>query len=71
VNELQNDVNLLIVTAVEGYSAKHNLPTDVALKRLRDAKAISAIRRNYESLHTQSIYESIDFVDDFVNRNFA
>jgi hypothetical protein len=66
-----HDENLMVVSAVEGFSAHHKLPSAAAFLLLNQTGAISSIRKNYESLHTQSLDEVVDFVEDYFVNNFS
>ncbi|MDR2608040.1 MAG: DUF3791 domain-containing protein [Treponema sp.] len=64
----ERDQNLMIVTAVEGYSQRHNMaPADV-LKLFLQHNITGLIRSQYNTLHTQSLDESIFFAEDILKR---
>ena len=67
------DENLLIVCAVEGYTHRHNMTTSETLKLFREYGVTNAIRKCYNTLHTQDIDETVYFAEDYklVSRKFS
>jgi hypothetical protein len=64
----ERDQNLMLVAAVEGYSQRYKMePCDV-LKLFIKNNINGLIRSQYETLHTQSLDESISFAEDILNR---
>lgn len=62
------DTNLLIVTAVEGYAQNHQMSESEVYADFVKYKIISLIRNQYEALHTQSLEETVNFVEDVMSR---
>ena len=62
----QRDENLMIVTAVEQYAQKHNIPTAVSYALFRKHGINTLIRRHYNALHTQPLDESYYFAEDIL-----
>ena len=62
------DENLIVVAAIEGYSSKHNLPTDVVFDLFDKNDVIKLLRSQYAVLHTQSMDESVCFAEDILVR---
>lgn len=62
------DMNLLVVEAVEGYAYRHNVSTRDTYLLFKDNNIICLLRENYGILHTQSMEESIYFVEDILRR---
>jgi len=64
--DIKRDLNLLFVYAVEGFSHRHNLAEKDVLILFRKHGINELIRRNYNTLHTQDIDESISFAEDIL-----
>jgi len=67
MTETERDQNLMLVYAVEGYSQRHNLPEKDTLALFRKHGINQLIRKNYNTLHTQSLDESISFAEDILS----
>lgn len=68
MNREENDKNLLIIEALEGFAFNHNISSSEALIIFQKYNLIDLIRSQYDVLHTQSLEESIKFVEDVVRR---
>ncbi|MCL1836006.1 MAG: DUF3791 domain-containing protein [Treponema sp.] len=64
MSERERDQNLMLVYAVEGYSWRHNLPERDVVALFRKYGINDLIRKNYNTLHTQDMDESIAFAED-------
>ena len=67
MTEIEHDQNLMIVYAVEGYSLRHNLPEIDVFKLFNKYGINQLIRKNYNTLHTQDLDESISFAEDILS----
>jgi hypothetical protein len=67
MTEIERDQNLILVYAVEGYSWRHNLPEKDVMALFRRHGVNDLIRKNYNTLHTQDIDESISFAEDVLS----
>jgi hypothetical protein len=56
----------MVTSAVIDYADNHDLAAVDALNRLKRQGALAALRANYNTLHTQSLSESEDFVEDYM-----
>ena len=54
----------MLVAAVEGYSFKHNIGAKDAFDLFRQHGVFDLIRSQYDTLHTQSLDESVSFAED-------
>jgi hypothetical protein len=54
----------MIVAAVEGYAFRHNMEEKDVFDLFRQHDVCNLIRSQYETLHTQSLNESISFAED-------
>ncbi|AOR24136.1 DUF3791 domain-containing protein [Clostridium taeniosporum] len=68
MNGIEHDKNLLVIEAIEGFAYNHNLSSSEALDIFNKYDIIKLIRSQYDVLHTQSLEESINFVEDVVRR---
>ena len=62
------DANLLVVTAVQGYAANHQLNEQEAYTILSEHDMLSLVREHYDVLHTQPLEETVAFVEDVMRR---
>jgi len=60
--------NLLVVVAVEEYARRHGISASEALGLFLKFDITNLIRQCYETLHTQDIYECVDFAEDIIKR---
>ena len=64
----ENDTNLLIIEAIEGFAFNHNISSINAFNIFEKYDLFKLIRSQYDVLHTQSLDESIEFIEDVVRR---
>ncbi|MDR1963376.1 MAG: DUF3791 domain-containing protein [Planctomycetaceae bacterium] len=69
MNTDKRDENLLVVVAVEEYARRHQMPAAAVLQLFDKHGVLPLIRRNYGTLHTQDLYETVTFAEDVVQRN--
>ncbi|MFV0343974.1 MAG: DUF3791 domain-containing protein [Anaerocolumna sp.] len=62
------DKNLIIVEAIEGYAYNHNMKASDVFELFLDNGILFLLRTQYKALHTQSLEESIYFVEDVLRR---
>ena len=67
----EREENLLIVVAVEEYSRRHKITGNETLKLFQKFGVIDSIRQCYDTLHTQDIYECVEFAEDILKRKSA
>ncbi|MCL2721846.1 MAG: DUF3791 domain-containing protein [Treponema sp.] len=63
--------NLLIVVAVEEYSRRHGISANETIKLFKEYGIFDSIRQCYDTLHTQDIYECVEFAEDILKRKSA
>ena len=63
---IERDQNLMLVYAVEGYSWRHNLSEKETIALFQKHGINELIRKNYNTLHTQDLDESISFAEDIL-----
>jgi hypothetical protein len=54
----------MVVAAIEGYSFKHNIEAKDAYDLFKRYDIFDLIRGEYDTLHTQSLDESVSFAED-------
>jgi len=67
----EREENLLIVVAVEEYSRRHKISANETIKLFQKFGVIDSIRQCYDTLHTQDIYECVEFAEDILKRKSA
>ncbi|MGB8454822.1 MAG: DUF3791 domain-containing protein [Anaerocolumna sp.] len=68
MKQAERDMNLMVVEAIEGYAYNHNLNAKEVFELFTQKGILSLLRSQYQALHTQSLEESIYFVEDVLRR---
>lgn len=68
MNEVERDKNLIVVEAIEGYAFNHGLKASEVFELFSNNGILPLLRSQYKALHTQSLEESINFVEDILRR---
>jgi hypothetical protein len=68
MNDVQHDLNLMLVYAVEGYAGKHGIPEKEALSVFRQYGINEYFRKYYGVLHTQDFDEDVFFLFFLIDR---
>ncbi|MDR2610300.1 MAG: DUF3791 domain-containing protein [Clostridiales Family XIII bacterium] len=63
--------NLIVVAALDRYADMHGISNLKAFEIFRRYGLLELLRDNYETLHTQDIFEGALFADDYITRNSA
>jgi hypothetical protein len=71
VTNSRRDENLLVVFAVEEYARKYGISAHETLEKFLKFGVTESIRRCYETLHTQDLYECVSFAEDIIERKNA
>jgi hypothetical protein len=66
--QTEMDKNLLVVTAIQGYAANHNISESATYEKFEQHDMISLIREQYDALHTQDLEETVAFAEDVMKR---
>ena len=64
----RREENLLVVVAVEEYSRRHRISAHETLELFLKFNITDLIRKCYNTLHTQDIYECVEFAEDILER---
>ena len=64
----QPDENIMVVFAVEEYARQHGISAHDTLELFLKFGVTESIRKCYDTLHTQSIYECVSFAEDILKR---
>ncbi len=68
MNQAERDMNLMVVEAIEGYAYNHKLRPKDVFELFTSQGILPLLRSQYQALHTQSLEESIYFVEDVLRR---
>lgn len=68
MEDSENDKNLMVVEAIEGYAWNHKMKSWEVVLLFRSNGILELLRTQYKLLHTQSLEESIYFVEDILRR---
>ncbi|MDR1189089.1 MAG: DUF3791 domain-containing protein [Bifidobacteriaceae bacterium] len=68
---LEREQNLIIVAAVEGYSREHGITPLETFELFRRHDMFKVLRRNFDALHTQDLFEGARFAHDYLARQAA
>jgi hypothetical protein len=71
VNQTEHIQNLILVAAVDGYAHTHNMSPVEAFDTFERYGLFEILRENYETLHTQELFEGARFADDYISRHTA
>lgn len=71
MEESEREKNLMVVEAIEGYALNHSMKPCEVFLLFRDNGIIELLRSQYKTLHTQSLEESIYFVEDILRRRLS
>ena len=64
----EKDENLMVITAVEGYSFEQGMNEKEVFDMFIQHNVFNLLRSQYDTLHTQSLDESISFAEDVLSR---
>ena len=65
--DTERDQNLMFVYAVEGYSQRFNMQEKDVITLFRKNEIKKLLQKNYNTLHTQDLDESINFAEDVLS----
>ena len=68
ISNTNREENLLVVIAVEEYARRYNISAHETLSLFLKFGITDLIRQCYDTLHTQDIYECVNFADDILKR---
>ena len=66
--DTKREENLLVVVAVEEYSRRHKISAHETIELFLKFGIMDSIRQCYDTLHTQDIYECVEFAEDILER---
>ena len=64
----KRDENLMVVTAVEGYSFEYGMDEKDVFDLFSRYNVFNLLRSQYDTLHTQSLDERVSFAEDVLSR---
>lgn len=68
MNVKKEDVKLLYIGAVEGYSYMHKKSLEETMDIFDKYRVLDIINDNYETLHIQGMDDTIEYIDSVVGR---
>ena len=68
MTQIERNKNLIIVAAVERYADMHGIGVVEAFDLFKRYDLFSILRENYDTLHTQDLFEGALFADDYITR---
>lgn len=68
MSQSEKDKNLMVVEAIEGYAYNHHMKASEVFELFLENGILVLLRSQYKALHTQSLEESINFVEDVLRR---
>ena len=71
MTQTERNENLIIVAAVERYASMHGIGVVEAFDLFKSYDLFSILRENYNTLHTQDLFEGASFAADYISRQTA
>ena len=68
MNDVQRELNLMLIYAIEGYAKIHGIPENETLDIFKRYGISDYFRRYYGVLHTQDFDENVFFAEDLIER---
>jgi len=68
MTQTERNENLIIVAAVERYASMHAIDVVEAFDMFKKYDLFAILRENYDTLHTQDLFEGALFADDYISR---
>jgi hypothetical protein len=69
MTQLERGKNLIIVAALDRYADEHGISNQEAYALFREYDLFTVLRDNYETLHTQGLFEGAAFAHDYIERH--
>lgn len=66
MTQLERGQNLIIVAAIDRYADDHGISNAEAYALFRKHDLFNVLRDNYETLHTQDLFEGAAFARDYI-----
>jgi hypothetical protein len=63
--------NLIVVAAIDRYADMHGIGNLEAFELFKRFGVLKLLRDNYDTLHTQDLFEGASFANDYIARNSA
>jgi len=68
MDNMQHELNLMLVYAIEGYAKRHGISENEAMNIFRQYSISDYFRKYYSVLHTQDFDEDVFFAEDLIER---
>jgi len=69
LSQTEHIQNLILVAAVDGYARHNKISPIEAFDTFESYGLFEILRENYETLHTQELFEGARFADDYISRH--
>jgi hypothetical protein len=64
----EREQNLIIVAALDGFAEQQGIALREAALLFKRYDIFEVLRNNYETLHTQDLFEGARFAHDYISR---
>jgi hypothetical protein len=71
MTQVDREKNLIIVAAIDQYADVHGISNLEAFELFNRFGLLKLLRDNYDTLHTQGLFEGAMFAEDYIARNSA
>ena len=71
MSQTEHIQNLILVAAVDGFARQHNISPIEAFDTFERYGLFEILCENYETLHTQELFEGARFADDYISSHSA
>jgi hypothetical protein len=68
MTQIDRKKNLIVVAAIDRYADTHGISNLEAFELFKRFKVLELLRDNYDTLHTQGLFEGASFADDYIAR---
>jgi hypothetical protein len=66
MTDLERGKNLIVVAAIDRYADEHGLTNKEVHAVFQNYNLLNIIRENYDTLHTQGLFEGAAFAEDYI-----
>jgi hypothetical protein len=71
MTQIDREKNLIVVAAIGKYAEMHGINNAEAFEIFKRYDLPDILRNNYDTLHTQDLFEGARFADDYIARHSA
>jgi hypothetical protein len=66
MTQIERGQNLIIVAAIDRYADEHSISNQEAYALFLKYDLFNILRDNYDTLHTQELFEGAAFANDYI-----